>query len=55
MTIDLLSKQRLQVVLPDGSHLYLDHSGNNLYLERKVDGRLDTLIRIPLTESPPAP
>ena len=50
MTIDLIRNQRLKVILPDGSHLFLDHTDGNLHLERKVDGRLDTLIRIPLDD-----
>lgn len=50
MTIDLIKYQRLKVVLPDGSHLFLDHSDAGLHLEHKVAGRLDTLIRIPLDD-----
>ena len=50
MTIDLIKHQRLKVILPDGSHLFLDHSDDVLHLERKVSGRLDTLIRIPLDD-----
>lgn len=50
MTIDLARHQRLEVILPDGSHLFLDHGDGNLHLEHNVNGRLDTLIRIPLED-----
>lgn len=50
MTIDLLQRQRLLVQLPDGSQLVLEHSPARLHVEHRVDGRLDTLIRIPLDD-----
>lgn len=54
MTVDLLPNQRLQVLLPDGSSLFLEHSPARLMLERRVDGRLDTLVRIPVDDQPHA-
>lgn len=50
MTVDLLKNQRLLVLLPDGSELVLEHCKTKLAIEYKVDGRLDTLIRIPLDD-----
>jgi len=55
MTIDLLKNQRLSVLLPDGSELVLEHHKSKLSIEYKVEGRLDTLVRIPLDDQhPPA-
>lgn len=50
MTIDLMKNQRLLVLLPDGSELVLEHGKDKLHIEYKVEGRLDTLVRIPIDD-----
>jgi len=50
MTVDLLAGQKLQVLLPDGSSLFLEHTPERLTVERWVDGNLDILVNIPLND-----
>lgn len=50
MTINLLPGQSIRVALPDGSICCLEHNclASKLFLERRLEGRIDTLIGIPL-------
>lgn len=53
MQIDLRPKQRLAILLPDGSDLILDDSSSVLRLERWRSGRLELFLS--LSDSPCTP
>lgn len=46
MQIDLLPKQRITVLLPDGSELILDDTTAVLRLERWRQGRLEAFLNL---------
>jgi hypothetical protein len=55
MQIDLLPKQRLAILLPDGSDLILDDSSPVLRLERWRHGRLELFLSLSESPCPSAP
>lgn len=47
MQLDLLSNQRIDILLPDGSILCLSHGSQRTRVEHWIDHQLDTLLTLP--------